>query len=494
MHIMYFTERPYRYVSNDEVIRQGYFGIENKHFDSVKGAQLLNEYLDEKVIAEELGFDGVMLNEHHDTAFCMGSVMNVEASILARITRRVKIVLLGNPLPIVGNPLRLAEELGMIDMISGGRLVSGWVRGGGSEQFASNANPAFNRELFNEAHEVVVQAWTKPGPFRYEGKHFHYRFIDPWCLPLQKPHPPIWIPGLLSPETVEWCAEHRYPYVALATFLEPTVELWNFYRDAAAKLGYQVGPENFGYLQKVYVAETDEKAREIAKMDMFGGAGIGYSLFGRPNFMFPPGYNSKAATARIARQFSDPDSNEQSPWASLGGGAQEAPATNGKSGGNGSTNGTAREEVSSAQVDHRSAVWQERGRDNAPDIAEIRRKVFEAFPKVEQSLQVICGTPDTVIKKLRVVLETLRPGIFSFWQNDGPISKDDRLNNIRLIAKHVMPAVREIGKELNLTSPFEVTPGTRKLPASGQPESVGSIEPLLAYRHHLGDHSVGASA
>ena len=488
MHIMYFTERPYRYVPNDEVIKQGYFGIENKHFDSAKGAVLLNEYLDEKVMAEELGFDGVMLNEHHDTAFCMGSVMNVEASILARITQRVKIVLLGNPLPIVGNPLRLAEELGMIDMISGGRLVSGWVRGGGSEQFASNANPAFNRELFNEAHEVVIQAWTRPGPFRYEGKHFHYRFVDPWCLPLQKPHPPIWIPGLLSPETVDWCAEHRYPYVALATFLEPTMELWNFYRDAAARRGYQVGPENFGYLQKVYVAETDEKAREIAKMDMFGGAGIGYSFFGRPNYMFPPGYNSQAATARMARQFSDPNSNEKSPWASLGGGAQEAaPAGDIK------TNGMAREDVSSAQVDHRSAVWQERG-TNGVDIEETRRKVFEAFPKVEQSLQVICGTPETVIRKLRVVLEVLRPGIFSFWQNDGPISKEDRLNNIRLIAKHVLPAVREIGKELNLTSPFDVEPGSRKLPASGKPESVGSIEPLLAYRRSLGDQRAGAVA
>ncbi len=264
---------------------------------------MLNEYLDEKLLAEEVGFDGIMLNEHHDTSFCMGSVMNVEASVLARITKKVKIALLGNPLPIVGNPLRLAEELAMIDMISGGRLVSGWVRGGGSEQFASNANPAFNREYFNEAHEVVIKAWTEPGPTRYEGKHFHYRFIDPWVLPVQKPHPPIWIPGLLSPETVEWCAEHRYPYVALATFLPPTVDLWDFYRDAAAKQGYQVGTENFGYLQKVYVAETEEKAHEIAKYDMFGGAGIGYSLFGQPQWMFPPGYNSKQATKRIARQF-----------------------------------------------------------------------------------------------------------------------------------------------------------------------------------------------
>ncbi|HXW85242.1 MAG TPA: LLM class flavin-dependent oxidoreductase [Candidatus Binataceae bacterium] len=488
MHTMYFTERPYRYVPNDEVIKNGYFGIENKHFDSQKGAQLFNEYLDEKILAEDLGFDGVMLNEHHDTAFCMGSVMNVEASILARITKKVKIVLLGNPIPIVGNPLRLAEELGIIDMISGGRLVSGWVRGGGSEQYASNANPAFNRELFNEAHEVIVQAWTKPGPFRYEGKHFHYRFIDPWCLPLQKPHPPIWIPGLLSPETVEWCAQKRYPYVALATFLEPTVDLWNFYRDAAAKEGYQVGPENFGYLQKVYVAETDEKAREIAKFDMFGGAGIGYSLFGRPNFMFPPGYNSKAATARIARQFSDPEANKTSPWASLGGGA-------GSNGGaaNGSANGgSAREQVSSAQVDHRSAVWQERPKEI--DVAAVRQQVFDAFPSVEHSLQVICGTPETVIKKLRVVLEVLRPGIFAFWQNDGPISKEDRINNIRLIAKEVLPAVRQIGRELNLTSPFEVAPGSRKLPASGKPDSVGSLEPLRRYRETEGATAGAAHA
>src|ERR1700720_172838 len=144
MHIMYFTERPYRHVSNDEVIKTGFFGLENKQFDSVKGGKLLNEYLDEKVLAEELGFDGVMLNEHHDTAFCMGSVMNVEASVLARITNRVKIVLLGNPLPVVGNPLRLAEELGMIDMISGGRLVSGWGRGGGSGQVRRQANPPFH--------------------------------------------------------------------------------------------------------------------------------------------------------------------------------------------------------------------------------------------------------------------------------------------------------------------------------------------------------------
>ncbi len=99
MHIMYFTERPYLDVPEDEVLKiQSFFGVPNRFFDPVKGAKLLNEYLDDKVMAEELGFDGVMLNEHHGTPFCMGAVMDMEASILARITKKVRIVLLGNPL------------------------------------------------------------------------------------------------------------------------------------------------------------------------------------------------------------------------------------------------------------------------------------------------------------------------------------------------------------------------------------------------------------
>jgi hypothetical protein len=109
---MTFSERPYFHVPEDDIINNGssYFGIPNTNLDPVKGGQLYNEYFDERVYAEELGFDGVMLNEHHQTPFCLGAVMDVEAAILARITKKVKIVLLGNPLP-VADPLRLAEEL-----------------------------------------------------------------------------------------------------------------------------------------------------------------------------------------------------------------------------------------------------------------------------------------------------------------------------------------------------------------------------------------------
>jgi len=193
---------------------------------------------------------------------------------------------------------------------------------------------------------------------------------------------------------------------------------------------------------------------------MFGGAGIGYSLFGQPQWMFPPGYNSKDATKRMARQFTDPSSQKGSPWAGL-------------------ADGTVNENISDALVKHRSGVWQQK----QVDVEETRKQIFETFPAVEKSMQVICGTPRTVIPKLRKVLEVLRPGIFAFWQNDGPISKEDRLNNIRLLATEVMPAVRQIGKELGLTSPFEVAPGSRPLKPGQKPESVGSIEALRAEAH-----------
>src|SRR6476646_9333863 len=111
----------------------------NKYFDPVAGSRLYNEYLDHYRLAEEVGFDGIMLNEHHNAPFCMQAKCNVFASILAATTSRV-------------NPVRLAEELAMIDMVSKGRLVSGFVRGGGQEQLATGVNPAYNRERFEEAH------------------------------------------------------------------------------------------------------------------------------------------------------------------------------------------------------------------------------------------------------------------------------------------------------------------------------------------------------
>ncbi len=183
MFIMRFTERAYTNYTEEDV--RGSFRsavrltFPNKYFDPEVGARMYNEYLDEYQYSEEVGFDGLMLNEHHNTPTCMGATMNLEAAILARTTKKAKIVLLGNPLPIFENPLRLAEELAEIDMISHGRLVSGFVRGTGVESWATNTNPVHNRERFEEAHDLLIKTWTTPGPFRYEGKHYHFRVARP---------------------------------------------------------------------------------------------------------------------------------------------------------------------------------------------------------------------------------------------------------------------------------------------------------------------------
>ena len=182
----YFTEQPY--TGYDPALQEKHpslrLTLPNKHFDPELGSRLFSKYHGWYAIADEVGFDGIMINEHHTAPFCMQASINITGAVLAKITRRAKILMLGNPLPVIDNPLRLSEELAMIDMISGGRLISGFVRGGGVENLANNVNPVYNRERFEEAHDLIVAAWTRPGPFRWDGKHFQYRVVNPWALPL----------------------------------------------------------------------------------------------------------------------------------------------------------------------------------------------------------------------------------------------------------------------------------------------------------------------
>jgi len=392
MHLMYFTEQPMSAYDSKVGLDFGATALmfSNKNFDPVEGSRLYNEYLEQYIYAEEMGVDGIMLNEHHNAPFCMQAKTNVFASILAAVTKRVKIVILGNPLPLSENPVRLAEELGMIDMISKGRLVSGFVRGGGQEQLATGVNPAFNRERFEEAHDLIVKTWSQPGPFRWEGTHYQHRVVNPWVLPLQKPHPRIWIPGVLSTETVIWSAQHRYPYICLNTSVEATKKIWATYDAAAAEVGYTPGPENRGYLIRVHVSDTEEKA--VANAKKFLWMQGEFTGLAHPVWSSPSGYFSPS--------------------------------------------------------NRRGFVEFATGRAASPRGAP-------SFEEQRENMMIICGTPDTVVAKLKYIMEETRPGIMAFWGNDGDVSVEDARTCIRLLGQEVMPQLREYGKKLGLNSPFD---------------------------------------
>ena len=191
--------------------------VPNQIFDPQVGHEIYNRYLDELIYADELGFDGVCINEHHQNAYGLMPSPNLMGSILARQTKRARICIVGNALPLYDPPTRVAEEFAMIDNISGGRLIAGFVVGGGPEYYSFSINPAHARERFYEAHDIVIKAWTEPGPTEYIGKHYKLRFMNTWPRPIQQPHPEVWIPGAGSLETMEFVARTGTPTWASRT-------------------------------------------------------------------------------------------------------------------------------------------------------------------------------------------------------------------------------------------------------------------------------------
>jgi len=267
--------------------------LSNANFDSHAAADLYEQRLREYQLAEAVGFDGIMLNEHHTAPFCMSPRINSFASVLAALTKRVKLVLLGNPLPIVDSPVQMAEEIALADMISKGRLVSGFVRGGGGENIQANVNPIHNRSRFEEANDLIIKIWTEPGPFSWEGENYQYRVVNPWALPYQKPHPRIWIPGVVSKETVVWAAQHGYPYIGLNTNFELSARIKQIYGDAAADAGFTPGPEHFGQLLQCQVQSSEEKAERNARQFMWMAGeftGLTHPVWGAPS-----GYSSRSS-------------------------------------------------------------------------------------------------------------------------------------------------------------------------------------------------------
>ena len=270
--------------------------LPNSIYDPEHGGELYNRYLDELVLADELGFDGVCVNEHHQNAYGTMPSPNLMGSILARQTKRVKIAVVGNALPLYNPPTRVAEEFAMIDCISGGRLIAGLVVGGGPEYYSFSINPTHARSMYGEALDLVIRAWTEPGPFEHYGEHWKLKYVNPWPRPIQKPHPPVWIPGAGSKETIDFVAQRRFSYMGIPYFhIDFFKRNFDLFREACNKYGYEAHPEQLGWLCPIYVAETDEQAwAEYEQHLWFFARKLLKGLV-----VFPPGYTSVRSIAGI---------------------------------------------------------------------------------------------------------------------------------------------------------------------------------------------------
>ncbi len=302
MKFFLFHFMPYKYLPEgyEKEYETVWVRFPNSFYDPQKGAELYNEYLDEMVYAEEMGFDGVCVNEHHQNAYGNMPSPNIIAALLASRTKRVKIAIAGNALPLRAHPLRLAEEIAMLDVVTRGRMISGFVRGIGAEYHSFVINPNESRPRFNEAHDLILKAWTEDGPFSFEGKYYNVQYVNPWPRPFQKPHPPIWIPSSGSFETIDWAAERRYTYLQTHTAYKNVQNyLGSYHRTAKEKFGYTSSPYQVGWNLPIYVAESDQQAIEEAAE----GIEVLYNKLTRmpPEMLFPPGFSSERSEIALLK-------------------------------------------------------------------------------------------------------------------------------------------------------------------------------------------------
>ena len=387
MKVSWFHLMPYRYLPSDfeEKYRSVWVDVPSHLFDPVKGYELYNEYLDELEFADQVGFDGVCVNEHHNNAYGMMPSPNLMAGMLTRRTSNAAIIVLGNSLALYNPPMRVAEEFAMLDVASGGRLVAGMPMGTSMDtNFAYGQNPATLREKYYEAHDLVVRAWTEPEPFAFNGKYTQARYVNIWPRPLQKPHPPVWVPGSGSVETWQWVSSKNYVYCYLSYFgYKRGIRVMDGFWKEMRELGVDDNPYRAGFLQLVAVSETDEMA------EVEYGPHVDYfykkCLHVYEGFSEAPGYR----TIKTLRT------------------------------------GATRQQGAAADRERFGLGW----------------KDF-----VEQGY-VIAGSPKTVVENLRKAVEGLRVGHLMVLLQIGSMPRDLTMKNTELFAREVLPHVRDMWSE-----------------------------------------------
>ena len=383
MRVFHFSEQPYPPAWLPE-LKSLRVDLPSKFMDPKVMADLYERYIDEWVLADQLGFD-VMVNEHHASATCVSSVAGVTLSILARVTKRARILTLGYPIGNRLDPVRVAEELAMIDVISRGRLEMGFVRGVPTEIPVAVRSGVTQVERFWEAHDLILKALTSiDSPFDWQGEHFQYRNVNVWPRCYQAPHPPVWITGR-SPANVREIAEKGY---VLGTFLSgyQTREIFDNYRNARLELGLSPATaDRFSYLGLVAIAHTRKEAERRAETMMKWLYSV--SLVSEP-FGNPPGYFSVKDAARMLRA-------------------------------KGGLKGKTRE-------------------------GKVVDSLHGTLPELIDAGIMFCGTPDDVYRQLSEFSEGVGGlGNFLSMAHAADLSHDETVDQITLFGKEVLPRLKQ---------------------------------------------------
>jgi alkanesulfonate monooxygenase SsuD/methylene tetrahydromethanopterin reductase-like flavin-dependent oxidoreductase (luciferase family) len=391
MRVYHFSEHPYPNAWDDP---HGYLRVNlpNRALDPKIAADLFHRYHDEYLLADELGLD-LMLNEHHQTATCMNATSIVSLSIMARQSKRARILILGYPIGHRPDPIRAAEELATIDVISRGRLDMGFVKGVPFEISPANTNPADLVERFWEAHDLILKAMTShDGPFNWEGTHFQYRSVNVWPRPYQEPHPPVWTP-VGSEGSAREAAARGITIGVLNTGWVRTPGIFRAYRDSAAQAGREMSPDKLAYMALIGVADTREEG--YSRADQI----LGYSRTSgivSPQFMNPAGYVSAEVSAQMLKA----------------GGAAGARAT----------------------------------RVQTKDGRPLNPRTMSVEDAIDAGL-VFAGTPDDVFDQLHAFHAHV--GGFGhplMMGQGGTISHGDTVANLTMFSREVLPRLGELGR------------------------------------------------
>jgi alkanesulfonate monooxygenase SsuD/methylene tetrahydromethanopterin reductase-like flavin-dependent oxidoreductase (luciferase family) len=337
--------------------------------------------------ADRLGWDGLAVNEHHQTTFAMTPSPNLLAASLASSTENAALLVIGNSLALYNPPIRVAEELAYLDCLSEGRLIAGFVFGTPMDTaFAYGMAPAELRARFHEARELITRAWTEPEPFTFNGRYTKLRYVNVLPRPVQSP-PPIWVPGTGSVETWDLVLDEGYCYGYLSFFgLANARPIVRGFWDRVEQRGLDVNPNRMAFTQIICVADTEAEAER-----RYGDA-VRY-FFTRQraplHFAAPPGYTS------IASQ--------------------------------------------------REFLERARGVSTEDRLRATRGEL--SFWEYDDLGFIIAGTPERVRQRLRELAVELRVGQLITCMHMGDLPEETAAMNNELFGRHVAPHLRDLWAE-----------------------------------------------